>query len=271
MRRRKSSVSADLFTVCFEMIRLCMVGSVWAVGMFIKVVAWLLPVFCQFAAAAVRGVLAVLRFVGSGVVWFFRQAWAERLEQNAELEARYASFPEDEEDLNLFCRFIVAAVRGGFSVLRFADGITWPIRRHWAKQIEQGAELEERYEAVDESIPEEDGEAFCDQSEELPEAMPIAPMIPVKVEEEAPSPVVEEVEDDGNDWDPLALLPGGGNIDKAITILERRLSVLYDRKDKAEYLNKVDVATWEKYQKTKAWRGLMWEIERTEGILSRIE
>lgn len=55
--------------------------------------------------------------------------------------------------------------------------------------------------------------------------------------------------------------------DEAIAALdlgreEKRLAVLLDRKDKLEYLNRG--AGWAKFETTKTWRGLLYDIEATE-------
>lgn len=78
----------------------------------------------------------------------------------------------------------------------------------------------------------------------------------------------EDEEDDGEEafsWMP------GGSAEKAIAILERRLATLYERKERAEYINHIDDASWERYTKTKAWRGILWDIDYTEEKLALIE
>lgn len=58
---------------------------------------------------------------------------------------------------------------------------------------------------------------------------------------------------------------------KELTIaqLQKRLNVLYSRMDKLKYVNGVDAETWEKCQKSKAYRGLVWDIDDTEERLER--
>ena len=45
---------------------------------------------------------------------------------------------------------------------------------------------------------------------------------------------------------------------------ERRLQVLLDRKDRAEFLYKTSPEKWEQYQNGVTWRGLLYDIEATE-------
>jgi len=52
---------------------------------------------------------------------------------------------------------------------------------------------------------------------------------------------------------------------------ERRLLALYRRKDKLEYINGGTAQAWAKFQTTKTWRGLLWEIEDAEERLARLE
>lgn len=85
----------------------------------------------------------------------------------------------------------------------------------------------------------------------------------------------DDDEDDGDDDEDemdsaYAWMPGG-SAEKAIAILERRLATLYERKERAEYINHIDDASWKKYTQTKAWRGLLWDIDYTEKKLALIE
>lgn len=64
--------------------------------------------------------------------------------------------------------------------------------------------------------------------------------------------------------------------DEAIAALDlakekKRLALLYDRRDKAEYLNNTDPKAWERYQKTKTWRGLLYDIEAAERKIRLLE
>lgn len=139
----------------------------------------------------------------------------------------------------------------------------------WGGQYEQDEELEDwQYDdelddegedvtpLLPEVFDEDDMESYPDGEEQEEEEC--------YEEEEDEAPERYEGEDE------LVWYPGGSP-ERAIEILERRLECLYERKDKAEYVNKVDDATWKKYQTTKAWRGLIWEIERTEEKLEWLE
>lgn len=61
------------------------------------------------------------------------------------------------------------------------------------------------------------------------------------------------------------------NIDTAIRQTEKRLAMLYNRKDKYEYINGETPEKLEAFKKTKAWRGLEWDIKDAEERLARLE
>ena len=73
-------------------------------------------------------------------------------------------------------------------------------------------------------------------------------------------PVIRKEDTDPRDFDVKEL---------TIAQLQKRLNVLYSRMDKLKYVNGVDAETWEKCQKSKAYRGLVWDIEDTEQRLER--
>lgn len=60
----------------------------------------------------------------------------------------------------------------------------------------------------------------------------------------------------------------GLDLDREISREQRKLEYLYSRKDRAEALN---ADCWERYEKTKAWRGLLWDIERAEDRIAYLE
>lgn len=61
------------------------------------------------------------------------------------------------------------------------------------------------------------------------------------------------------------------NIETAIRQTEKRLAMLYNRKDKYEYINGETPEKLEAFKKTKAWRGLEWDIKDAEERLARLE
>lgn len=79
------------------------------------------------------------------------------------------------------------------------------------------------------------------------------------VKEEEPT-VIRKEDTDPRDFDVKEL---------TIAQLQKRLNVLYSRMDKLKYVNGVDAETWEKCQKSKAYRGLVWDIQDTEERLER--
>ena len=125
-----------------------------------------------------------------------------------------------------------------------------------------------RYETTDE-VEEED-----DVTEEtvlplLPEAVEELPPIEFRFIGSADEVEAVEAEDDGADEWVLSTMPWD-TADKARKVLERRLKALEDRRAKAEWVNKVDEVTWTRYQNTKAWRGLLWEINHTQAQLEML-
>lgn len=79
-------------------------------------------------------------------------------------------------------------------------------------------------------------------------------------------------EDDSEDEDEgFSHLLHGRTIEKATADEERRLLALYRRKDKLEYVNKRTAEEWDRFQQTKTWRGLLWDIEDAEERLARLE
>ena len=103
-------------------------------------------------------------------------------------------------------------------------------------------------------------------------------------------PEEEEDEEEEDEWEDLDLLDEleeegdedvedeafchllhGRTLEKATADEERRLLALYRRKDKLEFINKSTAEAWEKFQATKTWRGLLWEIEDAEERLARLE
>lgn len=62
-----------------------------------------------------------------------------------------------------------------------------------------------------------------------------------------------------------------GSKEKALSRVNRLLLALYQRKDKLEYVNNTSPEAWARFQKTKTWRGLLWDIQNAEDTLERIE
>lgn len=85
-------------------------------------------------------------------------------------------------------------------------------------------------------------------------------------EQEAPEEweELEEAEEEEEDKDESLLAL---NLDRE----KRRLAALYDRRDKAEYLNNTSPAAWARYQNTKTWRGLLYDIEAAERKIRLLE
>ena len=129
-----------------------------------------------------------------------------------------------------------------------ARGVRAFVRQYRRERDQMAAERAER-DAEDASDLEE---------EQLPEG-----------EEEEPEEEPEQVRE-GDEY--RALLPlYGENLDKAIARVQRQLLFLYRRKDKLTYINNTSPEAWAKYQQTKTWRGLMWDIEQAEDTLDRLE
>lgn len=51
--------------------------------------------------------------------------------------------------------------------------------------------------------------------------------------------------------------------------LQKRLNALYNRRDRLEYINGTTPENWKKFQSTKTYRGLEWDIQDTEERLER--
>lgn len=185
---------------------------------------------------------------------------------------------------------VVAIFRGLWAVLSgIGRGVAWVIRENREEGRRLDAERRERWAerhglTEEEEEPEEE-EAFLPEPKEetTEEEAPVLPPFGFKFEgfqveapkEEAPvEEVVEdsirELEDQEADDEAFALLPGGSP-ERAVVILRKRLAALYTRKEKVEFVNGADPKTWERYQQTKAWRGLLWDIEYAETQLELIE
>lgn len=88
----------------------------------------------------------------------------------------------------------------------------------------------------------------------------------------------EEMEEDEEDEDgeeisdeEAAINEIYGSKEKALSRVNRILLALYQRKDKLEYVNNTSPEAWARFQKTKTWRGLLWDIQNAEDTLERIE
>lgn len=55
----------------------------------------------------------------------------------------------------------------------------------------------------------------------------------------------------------------------SIPQLQKRLNALYNRRDRLEYINGTTPESWKKFQGTKTYRGLEWDIQDTEERLER--
>lgn len=148
-------------------------------------------------------------------------------------------------------KFTIALLVMGFQAARYllsalVGGIGNLAARLRAENEARRAEIAE---AVEEWDEEEEGapallEEAADEAEEIP----------------------EEEEDDifraylhGRTWE------------KALSDEERRLFALYNRLEKVRYLNEEDPESWKKYQRTKAYRGLMWDINEAEELVIKLE
>lgn len=182
--------------------------------------------------------------------------------------------------------------RGLWAVLSgIGRGVAWVIRENREEGRRLDAERRERWaerhgltEEEEDAEPEEEEALLPEPEAETPEEeAPVLPPFGFKFEgfqveapkEEAPvEEVVEdsirELEDPEPDDEAYALLPGGSP-ERAVVILRKRLAALYTRKEKVEFVNGADPKTWAKYQQTKAWRGLLWDIEYAETQLELIE
>lgn len=182
--------------------------------------------------------------------------------------------------------------RGLWAVLSgIGRGVAWVIRENREEGRRLDAERRERWaerhgltEEEEDAEPEEEEALLPEPEAETPEEeAPVLPPFGFKFEgfqveapkEEAPvEEVVEdsirELENPEPDDEAYALLPGGSP-ERAVVILRKRLAALYTRKEKVEFVNGADPKTWAKYQQTKAWRGLLWDIEYAETQLELIE
>lgn len=179
--------------------------------------------------------------------------------------------------------FVPNLFKGLWAVLRwFVRGIVWLFKEN-AREVKEldavrRAKLEAarawRYETADEVEEEED---------EVEEAA-VLPILPIAEEVEGEVVEADEVEEDEEDEvflpeieeDPatlwaLSTMPYE-SVEKAVSVLERRLKCLEARKEKAEFVNRADEGgeEWHRYQNTKAWRGLLWEIQHTQAQLEML-
>jgi len=205
---------------------------------FAELVGWLLIGGMKAAAwltvAIFRGLLAILSGIGRGVAWVIRENREEGRQLDAERRERWAE-------------------------------------RHGLTEEEEEPEEEEAL------LPEPEAETPEEEAPVLPpfgfkfEGFQVeAPKEEAPVEEVAEDSI-RELEDPGTEDDEAFCLLPGGSPERAVVILRKRLAVLYTRKEKVEYVNGADPKTWAKYQQTKAWRGLLWDIEYAETQLELIE
>lgn len=82
---------------------------------------------------------------------------------------------------------------------------------------------------------------------------------------------MEEDEEDEISDEEAAINEIYGSKEKALSRVNRLLLALYQRKDKLEYVNNTSPEAWARFQKTKTWRGLLWDIQNAEDTLERIE
>lgn len=184
--------------------------------------------------------------------------------------------------------FVPNMFRGLWAVLRWiVRGIVWVYKEN-AREVKEldavrRAKLEAarawRYETTDE-VEEEDEVTEEAVLPLLPEAVEVEPSAPCEVE-------VDEVEEDDEDAEDEVFLPEieedpatlwalstmpYESVEKAVSVLERRLKCLEARKEKAEFVNRADEGgeQWGRYQTTKAWRGLLWEIQHTQAQLEML-
>ena len=81
---------------------------------------------------------------------------------------------------------------------------------------------------------------------------------------------VEEIPEEEED-DIFRAYLHGRTWEKALSDEERRLFALYNRLEKVRYLNEEDPKACKKYQKTKAYRGLMGDINEAEELVIKLE
>lgn len=92
-----------------------------------------------------------------------------------------------------------------------------------------------------------------------------------KWEPEAFEEMEEDEEDEEISDEEAAINEIYGSKEKALSRVNRLLLALYQRKDKLEYVNNTSPEAWARFQKTKTWRGLLWDIQNAEDTLERIE
>lgn len=92
-----------------------------------------------------------------------------------------------------------------------------------------------------------------------------------KLEPEAFEEMEEDEEDEEISDEEAAINEIYGSKEKALSRVNRLLLALYQRKDKLEYVNNTSPEAWARFQKTKTWRGLLWDIQNAEDTLERIE
>ena len=157
---------------------------------------------------------------------------------------------------------ITCGLFGIFGLVR--RGLCWIVEENRDEVARLNEERREKLEALERKLHGEDEEEAEEEEEEDEE--PEDPDELDELDELEDMEEEEEAEDCG-----FASLLHGRSIEKAIEDEERRLLALYRRKDKAEYVNGADAKTWEKYQNTKTYRGLLWEIDQAEDTIARLE
>ena len=233
MRRAKNPGLIEcLFLLFAGLVKFYFLAMAWIVKALIRLLAWLLPELWAAATFFARLLLSVVRGIGRGVAWIVR----ENAEESKRLDAVRREIWEARLD-------------------------RWLSRRADECDEEEPEEWEEEEDLLPVLLPE---------TVDAPELPPMAFQFVDDLPEVREEP--EEGEPDPGEDDCFSLLPGGCP-EKALPILERRLAALYTRKEKAEYVNRADERgeAWEKYTTTKAWRGLLWEIDYTEKQIELIE
>ena len=91
---------------------------------------------------------------------------------------------------------------------------------------------------------------------------------PREIEVEDPAGVILWTSSWEDDDEGFRHILRGRSLDKAIADESRKLAALYRRKDRMQAVNAGDGG---RYENTKAWRGLMWDIEDTESTIERLE
>ncbi|MBR6530154.1 MAG: hypothetical protein IKT43_01920 [Clostridia bacterium] len=212
-RKKQASLSAELFEVFAAIVKVMLAAMVEVIKFAVQVIAWFVP-------NLFNGLWAVLRWIGRGIVWVFKENAREVKELDAVRRAKLEA------------------------------------ARAW--RYETADEVEEEYEVTDETV-----------LPLLPEAVEELPPIEFRFIGSVDEVEAVEVKDDGADEWVLSTMPWD-TVDKARKVLERRLKALEDRRAKAEWVNRVDEVTWTRYQNTKAWRGLLWEINHTQAQLEML-